>query len=395
MTRPHGSVAARATDPVALAQALVRIPSVNPGLEPEGAGERAMADFCARLFDAWALDCRRYDAAPGRPNVVAELPGAGPTLLLNGHLDTVGVAGMTEDPFSGHVRDGTLRGRGACDMKGGLAAILTTARRLADAPMAERPHLVVALTSDEEHASVGMERLVQDGVDADFGIICEPTELTVMPAHKGFIWLRASFRGRAAHGSRPDLGVDAIRPAGRYLARLDRIEADLRAGPPHPLLGHGSLHAGTIRGGTAASVYPDHCELVIERRTLPGETTDEVVRPFRQALDTLGSEEDQAEAWLEVTLERPGSEVPTDEPRVLALLDAVRGSGREPSVRGMSAWVDAVFLNEAGVPTICFGPGSIEQAHTADEWAPVDEIRTCADALERFARGLAPDGTNG
>lgn len=395
MTPPGSGSETYAADPVALAQALVRIPSVNPGLEAEGAGERAMGDFCARLLEQWGLDYRSYEAAPGRPNVVAELPGTGPTLLLNGHLDTVGVAGMKEDPFSGALRDGTLRGRGACDMKGGVAAILTTARELAGVPVTERPHLTVALTSDEEHASVGMERLVRDGIHADFGIICEPTELSVMPAHKGFIWLRVTFGGHAAHGSRPDLGVDAIRHAGRYLALVDRIEADLRERPPHPLLGHASFHAGTIRGGSAASVYPDGCELVLERRTLPGETKDEVVRPFLDALDTLRSEHDQVDARLDVTLERPGSEVSADESRVAALLDAVRTSGREGSIRGMTAWVDAAYLNEAGVPTVCFGPGSLEQAHTADEWACVDEIRSCANTLQRFARGLVPNGPKG
>lgn len=378
---------AREGDPVALTQALVAIPSVNPTLSPGGAGEAEMAGTCADWLRAWGLDTRVVEVAPGRCNVVATLDGDGPTLLLNGHLDTVGVEGMSVPPFGGPVRAGILQGRGSCDMKGGVAALLAAAARLARG--GPRPRLVVALTADEEHASLGMDALVRSGVSADLAVVCEPTTLAVMPAHKGFVWVRAVFEGRAAHGSRPELGVDAIRHAGLYLAALDAYAAELKRRVEHPLLGHGSFHAGTIKGGTAESVYPDVCELLIERRTLPGETTADVLAEFRSVLEGLGGGEPSLAASLEVTLERPGTEVPVSSRLVQGLLEAGDAVGVPRAVTGMTAWVDAAFLNEAGIPAVCYGPGDIAQAHCADEWIEVAQIGACADVLERFARALA------
>ncbi len=381
---------ARAGDPIALARLLVGIPSVNPVLEKGGAGEAAMAECCAHLLEAWGFDVRIVEIEPRRPNVVARLDGTGPTLLLNGHLDTVGVEGMTVEPFAGSLEGGRLWGRGACDMKGGIAALLSAAHRLSAA--GPRPGITVALTADEEHASVGMAALVADdevGL-ADFAIVCEPTGLSVMPAHKGFVWMEVEFRGRAAHGSRPDTGIDAIRHAGLYLAALDAHAAELVRRPPHPLLGHGSFHAGTIHGGTAESVYPDRCTLLLERRTLPDETPEQVVVDFTAVLDRVRGAEPSVSATLRMTLARPGTAVPAEGVLVEGLRAAAVAEDAPASVEGMTAWVDAAFLNEAGVPAVCYGPGSIEQAHTADEWIDVEEISVCARVLERFARSLVP-----
>ncbi|MDA1102084.1 MAG: ArgE/DapE family deacylase [Gemmatimonadetes bacterium] len=380
------SVEARAGDPVALARLLVSIPSVNPVLAPGGAGERCIAEIVADLLKGWGLTTALEEVALGRWNVVGRLEGEGPTLLLNGHLDTVGVQGMTVEPFAAVMDEGRLFGRGACDMKGGVAAILAATARLAE--VGPRPKLIVALTADEEHASLGMAALVAGGVEADLAVVCEPTSLRIMPAHKGFVWLRAVFRGRAAHGSRPDRGIDAIRHAGLFLAALEPYTATLLERRAHPLLGHGSFHAGTIHGGTAESVYPDECTLLIERRTMPWESPMQVVSEFNSVLETLRGQEPSLNATLEMTLERPGTEVPVESPLVMGLLDACRALHVPPAVEGMTAWVDAAFLNEIGIPAVCFGPGSIEQAHTEDEWIVVDEIRKCADVLERFARGL-------
>lgn len=379
---------ARAGDPLALAQALVATPSVNPSLAPGGSGEGDVAAMCADWLEGWGVPAEVVEVAPGRTNVVAVLDGDGPTLLLNGHLDTVGVEGMTVEPFGASVRDGRLLGRGACDMKGGVAALLAACARLARGG-GPRPRVVVALTADEEHASLGMEALVGSGVRADMAVVCEPTGLQVMPAHKGFVWIEAEFRGRAAHGSRPDLGVDAIRHAGLYLAALDSYADELRAPAPHPLLGHASFHAGTVRGGTAESVYPDACTLLLERRTLPGEDPERVVSEFRHVLDGVGAREPELSAMLRMTMHRPGTEVAPQSELVQRLLGAARIAGAETRVAGMTAWVDAAFLNEAGIPAVCFGPGDIAQAHTADEWIEVREIGLCAEVLERFARGIA------
>ena len=384
---------ARSGDAIALARWLVSIPSVNPVLEEGGDGESRIAAEVAELLGSWGLQVAVTEAAPGRPNVVATLEGDGPTLLLNGHLDTVGVAGMTVPPFAASLEAGRLRGRGACDMKAGIASILAATHGLTRG--GPRPHLMVALTADEEHASVGMAGLVAMFDDAgslvrrpEMAIVCEPTSLTVMPAHKGFVWVRVDFRGRAAHGSRPDVGIDAIRHAGLYLAALDGYSDRLSARVEHPLLGHGSYHAGTIRGGRAESVYPDRCELVLERRTLPGEAPETIMAELEEVLDEVRSREPALDASLRMTLARPGTEVAGDHRLVRGLLDACAESPAGSSIRGMTAWVDAAFLNEAGIAAVCFGPGSIEQAHTHDEWVDVEEIRVCADVLERFARSL-------
>jgi acetylornithine deacetylase len=377
---------ARAGDPVAIARLLVATPSVNPSLAAGGDGERGVADVAASLMHAWGLAPRVVEVEPGRCNVIARIEGEGPTLLLNGHLDTVGVEGMTVDPFAARVSDGRLIGRGACDMKGGVASLMAAVARLARSDT--RPSVVVALTADEEHASLGMAAFVRELTPCDFAIVCEPTSLRVMPAHKGFIWLRATFRGRAAHGSRPDIGVDAIRHAGLFLAALDGYAEDLRRRPPHPLLGHGSFHAGTISGGTAESVYPDRCELLLERRTLPEESLEQVAREIQDVLDGLHEREPTLDAFMETTLARPGTEVPADSPHVRGLLAAGEAHGVEPVVEGMTAWVDAAFLNGAGVPAVCYGPGSIAQAHTDDEWIGIAEIVTCANTIETFARSL-------
>ncbi|MCH7531198.1 MAG: M20/M25/M40 family metallo-hydrolase [Gemmatimonadetes bacterium] len=378
---------ARRGDPVALCRAMVTTDSVNPVLAPGGRGERALAELVAGWLDAWGLNPEMIEVAPGRFNVVGKLEGEGPTLLLNGHLDTVGVEGMTIPPFAATLEGDRLLGRGSCDMKGGDAAILAAAARLAEG--GPRPRLVVAFTADEEHASLGMAHLVESGIHADLAVVCEPTSLAVMPAHKGFVWLRALFRGRAAHGSRPEIGIDAIRHAGLYLAALDGYSEELRTRPAHALLEYGSFHAGTIEGGTAESVYPESCVLSLERRTMPGEEPEAVVLEFQAVLDALLERHTDMDASLEMTLARPGTEVPESSELVQGLVAAARARGVESGVEGMSAWVDAAFLNEARVPTVCFGPGDIAQAHTEDEWIDVREIRTCAEVLETFARGLA------
>ena len=378
---------ARRGDPVALCRAMVTTDSVNPVLAPGGRGERALAELVAGWLDAWGLNPEMIEVAPGRFNVVGKLEGEGPTLLLNGHLDTVGVEGMTIPPFAATLEGDRLLGRGSCDMKGADAAILAAAARLAEG--GPRPRLVVAFTADEEHASLGMAHLVESGIHADLAVVCEPTSLAVMPAHKGFVWLRALFRGRAAHGSRPEIGIDAIRHAGLYLAALDGYSEELRTRPAHALLEYGSFHAGTIEGGTAESVYPESCVLSLERRTMPGEEPEAVVLEFQAVLDALLERHTDMDASLEMTLARPGTEVPESSELVQGLVAAARAGGVESGVEGMSAWVDAAFLNEARVPTVCFGPGDIAQAHTEDEWIDVREIRTCAEVLETFARGLA------
>jgi acetylornithine deacetylase len=232
-----------------------------------------------------------------------------------------------------------------------------------------------------------MRHLVEeDGIQADAAVVAEPTSLAVMPAHKGFAWVEVAIEGRAAHGSRPEVGVDAIRHAAGFLQELDVLEVMLQRGDPHPLLGHGSFHAGTIRGGSAWSVYPDGCVVTLERRTLPGEPEYGFLAEVESALVRTMGRIPGLEAAVRLDLVRPATEVPADHPLVLGLVKASAHEGVEPRLEGMTAWVDAAYLNRAGIPAVCFGPGSIAQAHSADEWVDEEEIRAAARILERFVR---------
>jgi acetylornithine deacetylase len=388
-----GELRRRATrgEPGALLRSLVRTPSVNPALDPKGTGEEAVARLVAGWLEGWGLRVTLDEVAERRFNVVARLGDPPYPLLLNGHLDTVGVASMTVPPFAAEESNGRVFGRGSADMKGGVAAILAAVSRVAKkgGSRSGAGSVLVAFTADEEHASIGMQSLVASGLaeEARAAVVTEPTGLAVMPAHKGFLWLTLDAEGRAAHGSRPDQGVDAIRAAALYLAELDGLARALEARPPHALLGHASFHAGTIDGGEGLSVYPARCRLTLERRTLPGERPDEVLAEFVSALGKLHARGEAPGARIEPGLYRPGSEVPAHGDEVRTVLRAIEAEGIPGRVEGMSAWVEAALLNEAGLPAVCFGPGRIEAAHTDDESVMLEEVMQAADVLERMVRG--------
>jgi len=374
-------------DAVSLAQALVATPSVNPELENTGSGEREIASLVAGWLEEWGASVQISEPTPDRYNVLGYIGEENPekTLLLNGHLDTVGVEGMTIDPFGAQLERGKLRGRGSCDMKGGVAAILSAAFRLAQ-NKPEHGAVCVALTADEEHASVGMRALLENGLQADGAIVCEPTNLAIMPSHKGFIWLEVLFSGNAAHGSRSDIGVDAIEHAGQYLSRLAELRDSLESRKPHPLLGHASFHAGTINGGSAPSVYPACCKLLLERRTLPGEELQAVMKEFQSVLQAMKEENPEINATARETIVRSATEIESGANLVKGLAEACRQLKTDAPIEGMTAWVEASFLNDVGIPAVCFGPGSIGQAHSDDEWVDTIEIEQCARVLEFFAR---------
>jgi acetylornithine deacetylase len=371
-------------DVAALTQALVAVPSVNPDLDPAGQGESEIAGLVAGWLETWGYGVELVEAPVGRPSVVARLGGGSPSLILSGHLDTVGADGMEVPPFEGMVRDDRVWGRGSADMKGGVAAALAAARDAAATGV--KGTLILALTADEEAAAAGCRSLLERGLRADAAVVCEPTGLAVMPAHKGFVWLGIDFQGQAAHGSRPERGVDAIRHAGLFLARLDEIDAALGLRKAHPLLGTGSIHAGTIAGGTAPSVYPSSCRLVLERRTLPGERGGAVRAEVDYLLAQLRTLVPSLDARVEVELEEAGSEVPADHPLVQLLTESVRSVGLKPAVGGMSAWVEAGLYNAAGTPAVCFGPGRIEEAHSAAESVAIPELEAAHRVLGELVR---------
>lgn len=372
-------------DGVGLLRELVRIDSRNPSLVAGAPGEQQLAHALADVLTAWGLDVRFQEAAPGRPNVVGVLRGrgGGRSLMFNGHVDIVGTEGMTHPPFDALERGGRIFGRGASDMKGGVAAMCAAAARLAGELKGD---LIVAAVVDEEYQSAGTASLVAAGVRADAAIVTEPTRLKIMPAHKGFVWAEVLVRGRAAHGSRWDIGIDAIRNAGLLLAELDRVDAEDLPRRTHPLLGRASLHASEIEGGIGLSTYPDRCVLRIERRTVPGEVTAAVVREIEDACARVRSRRPDFDADVSMLFSQPPSDVPPGAPIVVALEEILDGRGMPTTMAGMSAWTDAALLNEAGIPAICFGPGDMGLAHAAEEYIEVEEIERATEVLAALGR---------
>ena len=365
---------------ISLLRDLVAIDSVNPSLVPGGAGEAAVAGRIAEALRLGGIDVEVTDVAPGRPNVVGVVQGTAPgrSLILCGHTDTVGVEGMAA-PFDPVVRDGRLHGRGSQDMKSGVAAMVDAAVQVARNGGLSRGRLVVAAVADEEHASAGAQALVAVHA-ADGAVVTEPTDLKVATAHKGFEWVEVETRGRAAHGSRPADGRDAILDMGRVLGRLETIEASLMDGRTHPRLGRASLHASTIHGGQALSVYPDRCVLGVERRTLVGEPPDAGLMEVQTALSGLGREDDDFDASARQLLTRAPHEIADDHPLCGELRRILRGRCLDDTPTGMSFWTDAAILGGAGTPALLFGPTGAG-LHGPDEYVETDSVSTCRDTL--------------
>jgi len=375
-------------DAIGLARALVRVDSRNPSLVPDAPGEKEVARVLAEALRGWGFAVVVHDVAPGRPNVVARIgPAGGRTLMFNGHLDVVGTDGMTHAPFAAEERDGSLWGRGSADMKGGVAAMCAAAARAGDSGL--DCELIIAAVADEEYDSIGTRAVIASGARADAAIVTEPTRLAIAPAHRGFVWITVTVRGRAAHGSRYDVGIDAIRHAGLLLAELDAFESHELAKRTHPLLGRASWHASTIGGGLGMSTYPDRCTLRIERRTLPGETPAQAFEEIRDACARVRARRPSFDADVTLDLSQGPSDVPTDSLVVRRLERAVASCDEPLRIEGLSAWTDAALLNEAGIPAICYGPGDIALAHAAAEWIEIAEIERATRVLTALAGSWA------
>ncbi len=360
---------------------LVQINSTNPSLAPDGAGETEIAHYVADIMREMGLDVQMWEIEPGRWNVCGKLVGAGNgrTLMLNAHMDTVGVIGMDE-PFSGDIRDGKCYGRGSYDMKASLAAQLAAAKALLDGGVQLAGDLLITAVADEEHSSIGADDLVKH-IHADGAIVTEPTDLHICRAHRGFIWYDVETFGRAAHGSRFKEGIDANMRMGWFLGQLDKLEQDLRQRSPHPLVGPPSLHASRIRGGTELSIYAAHCLLQMERRTIPGETEAQATAELQAILDDLSAADDTFRGTIKRTFGRGPFEIEASAAIVRAVQTAV--SQRMGSVlphSGQTFWTDAAVFAEAGMETVLLGPIG-HGLHSAEEWVDVQSVIDLAAIL--------------
>jgi acetylornithine deacetylase len=402
---------------------LVAIPSVNPMGRSVGAGElfeRPLTEHLERWFRSLGLETFRQTIEPNRDNIVARLDGAGadvPVVLFDAHQDTVPVEGMTIDPFRPVVRDGRLFGRGACDIKGGMAAMLAAVARLARERPKPRPTVLMSCTVNEEHGFTGAQGLCEmwryvdaSHVDASLrdataslgetrprgfeetrphcAIVAEPTELEVIVAHKGMVRWQCRTKGRAAHSSVPDRGANAIFRMTPVLQALERYQSELAAkAAEHPLCGKPTLSVGTIRGGISVNTVPDSCTIEIDRRLLP---EDDPASVYREVIDYVARHVEHA-AYIEHLppimqsrgLSEAGNAALAD--RLAAAVSEVQGTTKKS---GVPFGTNATAFGQH-FPTVVFGPGSIAQAHTADEWVVLEQVERASEILYRFLRNAA------
>jgi acetylornithine deacetylase len=374
------------SDVAELAARLVEIESINPDVVAGGSGELELARFVAEWCERAGLETTLTELRQGRANVVgvARGSGGGRSLMLNAHMDTVGVAGMA-DPFVPRIEGDRLYGRGAQDMKGSLAACMLAAAEAKRRGL--RGDVIVTAVADEEFASIGTEEIAAT-LSADAAIVTEPTDLTVAVAHRGFVHLDVEVTGRASHGSRPDLGIDAIAKMGRVLVGIEELDRSLRADPRHPYLGSGSVHASLIEGGQEFSSYPARCRLQAERRTIPGETAALAEQELREIVARAGEGDPQFVAESRSPISREPFEV-FEKEEIVQLVRRHGGAvlGREPEVVGVPFWADSALLAAVGIPTVVFGPTG-EGLHSEVEWVDIASLQQCVEIYSRVATDL-------
>jgi len=369
-----------------LTQELVQINSTNPSLSPENKGEAEIGAYVAEKLKELDLEVTTSEIAPDRVNTVGVLKGSGggKSLLLNAHLDTVGVEGMTINPFGGDLRNGRVYGRGAQDMKGSLAAMIAAVKAILDAGITLRGDLLITAVADEEHSSIGTEALVNE-FKANAAIVTEPTDMHLCRAHRGFIWFEVETIGRAAHGSRYKEGIDANMRMGRFLAELEKLGQELLQREPHELAGPPSLHAAMIQGGTEISKYAAHCKLTIERRTVPGETVESATAELQGIIDRLEAQDSTFKAMVKATFWREPFEVKSDA-EIVQIMDKNLDErlGYHPEHIGATFWTDAALISDAGAETVLLGPKGYG-LHSAEEWVEMESVIDLAHVLAETA----------
>lgn len=374
---------------------LVQIPSVNPMGRPlagPGILETDLSLFLEGFFQALGVPVERQRVAEGRENLIVryKAPKPGPTVLFDVHQDTIPTDGMSIDPFLAQVEGGRLYGRGACDVKGSMAAMLSAFARLVRERPEESASVVLACTVDEEYTHMGSSKLAAEPVGADVAIVAEPTRLDVVNTHKGAVRWKVRALGRACHSSTPQLGVNAIYRMAKVVEALAEYACQVAGSEPDPVLGAPSLSVGRIVGGTSANVVPDVCTIEIDRRVIPGEDPGEVPRAVKAFLERkLGSLEglEFLPPWVNMPALRAQ---PTESDRWLpGIKEAIRKvRGTEPGVGGVPFGTDAGPLGASGLASYVFGPGDIAQAHTEDEWIELDQVRLASEIYYEFALTL-------
>lgn len=366
-------------------QKLVQINSVNPGLAPDGPGEEEIGTFIRDTLNDLSVPCDIETLSPGRVNVTARIKGSGdgPSLMLNAHTDTVGVTGMKE-PFSGRIDGNRLYGRGAYDMKGSIAAILAAAKALKENDVQLKGDLILSFVADEEYESIGAQALVKN-LTADAAIVTEPTDLNLCLAHRGFGVFKITTEGKTAHGGRHDHGIDANLMMGSVLAELNTLAQRLPKENRHSLCGEASLHVPLISGGRSLFVYSNSCIIHVERRTIPGETKEQITAELQSILDRLSSQDPGFRATIESDIWRSPYEVDKSSTIVHATKKAASAClGKEPEIIGHTWWEDSAIFGDAGIETVILGPagGGI---HEDVEWVELDSVHQLAEILYQTA----------
>ena len=363
---------------------LVRINSVNSSYEG-GPGEGEVAAYVRRFFEQRGIQVLEQAVFPGRNNVIARLPGRNPNrrIVLEAHMDTVSVKGMTIPPFEPTIAEGKLYGRGSVDDKAGLATMMHAVA--ASHESGEKPpcEVLLAAVVDEEFSFRGVVKLCE-GLRADAAIVAEPTEMRAVIASKGTLRWRIVVRGRAAHSAKPHLGINAVSHMARIVLGLEKDHAAL-AVRPHPLLGPATCNVGVIRGGVQVNFVPDECAIEIDRRMLPGETAASVLAHYQGIIDALKRTHGDLDAVMEPPmLVDEALETPSDSAIARAASDTLRAMGLNGTPGGVPFCSDASKLSRAGIPTIIFGPGSIDRAHVADEYVEIDQVEQAAEFQRRM-----------
>ncbi|ANS74695.1 hypothetical protein AWM70_08915 [Paenibacillus yonginensis] len=371
-------------------QELVGIPSINPGFE-DGVGEREVASYVKRFLSRLGLQAVDQPVEADRSNVFGLLEGRDrkSRILLEAHMDTVQIQGMTVPPFAGEIRDGRLYGRGACDTKASLAAMLVAMETLVANELVPSLSVALAAVVDEEIGYKGVSALADfaagEAARYELAIVGEPTSLNIIAAHKGCVRFHIDVQGTAGHSSNPGLADNAIERAFQVVEVLQKLERETYPALAHPLTGPPTHCISMIRGGAAPNTVPDLCRLTLDRRTVPGEEPLEAYRGIKSKLLEAAA----GIPGLRLDVREPfltdyALDTPADSPCVERLLERIQMQRKGAGILGAPYGSDASKLARAGIPSIVFGPGSIAQAHTEDEWVDLEEVTQAARILVDF-----------